>query len=311
MSNHTLILAAALGGSALFTLTVDLRGETLNEDFEAYAPGTFPSPPWQDIGLLDPTPPNPPNPSATVEVTTDAVGEQTQVLEIFKDIGGPTQGIYQIVGESCYFRVAADVRIEQWADPPKGANPAADWAACVSLVQISDQDIALSPDTSIYAASLTHGWRVFSFGTAGTISDFSLNTPITIGRWYRVQMELETASGDIGLKIWDLSSDTLLLDNSTVLPGWTAEDGHYDAVAVSEGELSEGLTQANRAVVDNVHVQVGPCPWDCGNNDSDVGIVDFLALLAQWGGAGSCDFDGGGVGINDFLDLLANWGPCP
>ncbi len=40
-------------------------------------------------------------------------------------------------------------------------------------------------------------------------------------------------------------------------------------------------------------------------------ITDFLALLAQWRGPGSCDFDGGGVGIVDFLKLLANWGPCP
>ena len=38
---------------------------------------------------------------------------------------------------------------------------------------------------------------------------------------------------------------------------------------------------------------------------------DFLQLLAEWGGAGGCDFDGGGVGINDFLELLANWGACP
>ncbi len=53
------------------------------------------------------------------------------------------------------------------------------------------------------------------------------------------------------------------------------------------------------------------CPWDCGDNDGTVGIVDFLALLAQWGGPGSCDIDGGGVGITDFLELLANWGPCP
>jgi len=54
------------------------------------------------------------------------------------------------------------------------------------------------------------------------------------------------------------------------------------------------------------------CPWDCGgDNDGNTGITDFLALLAQWGGLGSCDFDGGGVGINDFLELLANWGPCP
>ena len=57
-----------------------------------------------------------------------------------------------------------------------------------------------------------------------------------------------------------------------------------------------------------------PCPWDCDggeSTDGTVGIVDFLALLSQWGSPGSCDFDGGGVGITDFLDLLAHWGACP
>jgi hypothetical protein len=39
--------------------------------------------------------------------------------------------------------------------------------------------------------------------------------------------------------------------------------------------------------------------------------VDFLKLLADWGGPSECDFDGGGVGITDFLELLAHWGPCP
>ena len=55
------------------------------------------------------------------------------------------------------------------------------------------------------------------------------------------------------------------------------------------------------------------CPWDCGDRDGMVGIVDFLLLLAQWGMVGSsCDFDGDGVDRVDlFLQLVANWGPCP
>ncbi len=55
------------------------------------------------------------------------------------------------------------------------------------------------------------------------------------------------------------------------------------------------------------------CPWDCEPKpDGNVGINDFLELLAQWSTVdSSCDFDGGGVGINDFLDLLGNWGSCP
>jgi hypothetical protein len=60
-------------------------------------------------------------------------------------------------------------------------------------------------------------------------------------------------------------------------------------------------------------VAFATCPWDCGgDNDADVGIVDFLALLGEWNLVDTpCDFDSGGVGIVDFLKLLANWGPCP
>ena len=56
------------------------------------------------------------------------------------------------------------------------------------------------------------------------------------------------------------------------------------------------------------------CPWDCGQPvDGEVGIVDFLSLLASWGATPGmpCDFDGNGVGISDLLEMLGRWGPCP
>ena len=55
------------------------------------------------------------------------------------------------------------------------------------------------------------------------------------------------------------------------------------------------------------------CPWDL-DGSGDVGITDFLDLLAAWGPnpGHPADFDDDGfVGITDFLLLLANWGPCP
>ena len=76
--------------------------------------------------------------------------------------------------------------------------------------------------------------------------------------------------------------------------------------------ISNGVNELS--VVSFQHMLDPPCPWDCGgDDDGNVGIVDFLALLAQWGTLGSCniDGDGSGVGINDFLALLANWGSCP
>ena len=55
----------------------------------------------------------------------------------------------------------------------------------------------------------------------------------------------------------------------------------------------------------------GPPDFD---GDGTVGILDLLALLANWGTdpGGPPDFDGDNtVGILDLLTLLANWGPCP
>ena len=51
------------------------------------------------------------------------------------------------------------------------------------------------------------------------------------------------------------------------------------------------------------------------DDDGNVGIEDFLAVLANWGPCGvpcPSDSDGdGNVGIEDFLAVLANWGACP
>jgi hypothetical protein len=70
--------------------------------------------------------------------------------------------------------------------------------------------------------------------------------------------------------------------------------------------------------IDNIQMWMEPgqppaCPGDCAfPPDKVVNVVDFLALLAQWGGPGSCDINGDGlVNIQDFLLLLALWGPCP
>ena len=56
-----------------------------------------------------------------------------------------------------------------------------------------------------------------------------------------------------------------------------------------------------------------PCPENFLNDDDQVGIDEFLAVLTQWGQSGvAADTDcSGSVGITDFLAVLTNWGPCP
>ena len=84
-------------------------------------------------------------------------------------------------------------------------------------------------------------------------------------------------------------------------------DGHID-LNIPVVELATGAS----VTITIRHLYGETCPWDCEPlPDGQIGITDFLKLLADWGGASACDFDGGGVGINDFLELLANWGACP
>jgi hypothetical protein len=57
------------------------------------------------------------------------------------------------------------------------------------------------------------------------------------------------------------------------------------------------------------------CDCDCKTPcDAQVGVLDFLELLAQWGGDGSCDCatpENDEVDVLDFLYMLSVWGPCP
>ncbi|MHC4218450.1 MAG: hypothetical protein ACYSU7_08335 [Planctomycetota bacterium] len=92
------------------------------------------------------------------------------------------------------------------------------------------------------------------------------------------------------------------------IPVWTLIAGN----AACDPPFPDGTLTDLAFVIVGQKIPPPDCPWDCdGSNDGIVGILDFLAMLAQWGVVGApCDFDGGGVGITDFLKLLAQWGPC-
>jgi T5SS/PEP-CTERM-associated repeat protein len=95
-----------------------------------------------------------------------------------------------------------------------------------------------------------------------------------------------------------------------VLSADVDQDGITDVITINEGigGMAAGRQEPSLGVLINTS---HTCLWDCGDGNGAVAVVDFLALLAQWGTPGSCDFDGDGVGVTDFLILLARWGPCP
>jgi len=73
------------------------------------------------------------------------------------------------------------------------------------------------------------------------------------------------------------------------------------------------VTLQSVRVVGQITVTADKCPWDL-DGDGEVGVTDFLEVLAAWGTdpGGPPDSDGDGiVGVTDFLAVLANWGTCP
>ena len=155
----------------------------------------------------------------------------------------------------------------------------------------------------------------------------------TANSLFVMNVDLTLSPGDYWLSVWGESSNLVLpsrwawftnaenginnvdpdaymwCSSMYPVPGFVFHQLDVCILTVVPGDDPDDLYNASFRILGSGSVS---CPWDCGgDNNGDVGIVDFLALLAQWGGAGTCDFDGGGVGIVDFLALLANWGPCP
>ncbi|MHC4305258.1 MAG: hypothetical protein ACYSW2_12365 [Planctomycetota bacterium] len=119
--------------------------------------------------------------------------------------------------------------------------------------------------------------------------------------------------GDTGGLSWELDQGRAQLANADTTEGPL---DHVCALSSAMAVLGPGESLEVRMGIGgpgfDTCTEPLPCPWDCDPpGDGEVGVTDFLQMLAEWGGPGNCDFDGDGVSITDFLDLLANWGPCP
>ena len=91
--------------------------------------------------------------------------------------------------------------------------------------------------------------------------------------------------------------------SDVVFGGWTSSS-NFPTTPGAYDQTWNGGTDACVGLFDL-------CKFDL-DGDGEVGVTDFLQLLADWGSVGvPADFDGGGVGVTDFLILIGNWGPCP
>ncbi len=104
-------------------------------------------------------------------------------------------------------------------------------------------------------------------------------------------------------------------DNTAVPPGTTSDLAGGPRFLDDPAAPDTGNPDGANPIVDMGAYESAPgCPADCGDGDGSVGVIDLLALLAQWNQpGGGCDLGLGvpGASVEELLALLAAWGECP
>jgi hypothetical protein len=122
--------------------------------------------------------------------------------------------------------------------------------------------------------------------------------------------------GSTGGLSWELDHGRALLANAdTTAPGTL---DHVCALSSAEALLGPGESLEIRMGIGGPGFDTctapSACPCDCAlPSDGVVNVVDFLALIGDWGGTGPCDCADGGdgtVNVVDFLAMLGVWGSC-
>ncbi|MHC4219760.1 MAG: integrin alpha, partial [Planctomycetota bacterium] len=236
--------------------------------------------------------------AALGDLDGDTVGDLA-VGAVQDDDGGANRGAVWMLFLNSNGTVKSHQKISDTQGNFPGALGDTDWLGS-SVASITDLDGDGVDELSVGAERDDDGgadrgavWMLF-LNSNGTVKSHQKISD-TQGNFFGV-LDNDDRFGGAAASLGDLNGDGR---NDLVVGAWHDDDGGLDRGAVWT------LFIDGTVVVD--------CPWDL-DGSGDVGIVDFLDLLAQWGSnpGGPPDFDDDGmVGIIDFLELLGHWGPCP
>ncbi len=255
----------------------------------------------------------------TFTVTASGLGPLTyQWRKDTVDIPGATGFVYSIAAVDATHVGTYDVII---------TSPCTDVISNGAVLQL-DGGPTCNPNGDVCEGCLTIGEGTYVSTTgdnAENVDETSCGVGDTITEWlcYTPTCTGNATASLCGSPYSTAFSTTLAVFSSCVAGELACNSGFCAGIhSQVTWDVEAGVTYYLRVSgVDGTHgtyilemsCDEGPaCPGDA-DGDNNVGITDFLLVLANWGPdpGGPPDFDGDGiVGINDFLFVLANWGPC-
>ena len=170
------------------------------------------------------------------------------------------------------------------------------WHGSISAIDPQGQILWTSPEVGLQrtlAVSDEHGMFLYAGENFGEPNWFGA-VDITSGQeLFSIPFETVSGHNELGWSNEAAFSPDGRIAYFTTRFTSNGTSGRLYAVRIADGEAA--------------------CPADL-DSSGDVGINDFLGLLAAWGlnPGHPADLDGDDVvGITDLLQLLATWGPCP
>ncbi len=244
----------------IVALCAGTAGADIVDNFESYQPGSVPDGVWEDARHYVDSSTHTGDSVAVIQ-TTDAFGNPTQAVQVLDHVG-TSGGLVSRVNHTHTQRMEVDVRFDQF-----GNGNVPNWMSAVGFYQELDgTDLNGFPQAMVWA-SRNGRFRLFvhnAEGQATGADTYALGGyRWRMDTWYRISIEADTLNGLFDVRITDIATGGVVVNNSQQIEDWDPTYGQYNLISMNDGEYGEPIgSVANMASFDNVNYT--PTPGSIG-----------------------------------------------